>query len=44
MLLEAERRSFGLLSFGDIYQSFDAWGNMCARHARCALRVRAALR
>jgi hypothetical protein len=28
LLLEAERASFGLLSLGDIYQSFDAWGNI----------------
>jgi hypothetical protein len=48
LLLEAERRApFGLLRFGDIYQSFDAYGNMCAHahscrsaHARCHVRVR----
>ena len=28
VLLEVERISFGFLSLGDIYQSFDAWGNI----------------
>ena len=28
VLLEVERASFGFLSLGDIYQSFDAWGNI----------------
>jgi hypothetical protein len=49
VILEAERRApFGLLRFGDIYQSFDAWGNMCvarAVHLRCVgARVRVCAR